>query len=66
MSVVLLADLGEQLEARAAVAVPVLHANLGEDTRHVLGANPTIEGSHCSITSARLPLIAGVLTCACA
>ena len=40
---VLLADLGEELEARAAVAVAVLHADLGEDARHGLGADPAVE-----------------------
>ena len=41
--VVLLADLGEELEARAAVLVAVLHADLGEDARHDLGADAAVD-----------------------
>ena len=41
--VVLLADLGEQLEARAAVLVAVLHADLGEHAGHRLGADAPVD-----------------------
>ena len=46
MGVVLLADLGEELEAGAAVAVAVLHADLGEHAGHVLGADAPVDGGH--------------------
>ena len=46
LRVVLLGDLGEELEAGAAVAVPVLHADLGEDTRHGLGSNAAVHGRY--------------------
>ena len=52
---VLLADLGEELEARAAVAVPVLHADLGEDTRHGLGADAAVDGRHRAVATVRRP-----------
>ncbi len=45
MGMVLLADAGEQLEAGAAVAVPVLHADLGEDARHDLGPDAPVDRS---------------------
>ena len=40
---VLLADLGEQLEAGAAVLVAVLVADLGEHTGHGFGADPPVD-----------------------
>ena len=43
---VLLADLGEQLEAGPSVAVPVFHADLGEDARHGFGADATVDRNH--------------------
>ena len=42
--VVLLTDSGEELKAGAAVAVAVLHADLGEDARHDVGADPAVDG----------------------
>ena len=42
---VLLADLREQLEARAAILVAVFHSDLGEHTGHGLGADPPSIGA---------------------
>ena len=41
---VLLADPREELEGRAAVPVPVLHADLGEDPGHGVGPDTSIQG----------------------
>ena len=46
VGVVLLADLGEELEAGAPVTVAVLHADLGEHPGHRFGSDPTIDRRH--------------------
>ncbi len=61
MRVVLLADLGEQLEAGAAVLVAVLHADLGEHAGHRLGADPAVERTDRAVAAVRLPLVAVAL-----
>ena len=60
VGVVLLADLGEQLEARAAVLVAVLHADLGEDAGHGLGADAPVDRCDRAVTAGRRPGV-GVL-----
>ena len=58
VGVVLLADLGEQLEARAAVLVAVLHADLGEHAGHRVGADAAVGRGDGAVAALRLPLVA--------
>ncbi len=55
--VVLLADLGEQLEGRAAVLVAVLHADLREHARHRVGADATVGVRDRAVATRRLVLL---------
>ena len=55
MRVVLLGDPGEQLEARAAVLVAVLHADLGEHAGHGLGADAAVDRGDRAVAARRRP-----------
>src|SRR6185436_17381847 len=61
VGVVLLGDLGEQLEAGAPVLVAVLHADLGEDARHGVGADAAVGRGDGAEAALRLPLLAVLL-----
>ena len=57
---VLLGDLGEQLEVDAAVLVAVLHADLREHARHRLGADAAVDRRDRAVAALRRPRV-GVL-----
>jgi hypothetical protein len=61
VGVVLLADAREQLEARAAVLVAVLHAHLCEHTWHRLGADAAVDRSNRAVATLRRPRVRIVL-----
>ena len=61
VGVVLLADPGEQLEAGAAVAMAVLHADLCEHARHRLRADAAVDRRHRAVPALRRPCRSVVL-----
>ena len=57
MSMVLLADLGEQLEIGATVLVAILHTDLRKYAWHRFGADSTVNRTDRTEASVTLPLI---------
>ena len=61
VGVVLLRDLGEELEVGAAVAVAVLHADLGEHARHRVRADAAVDRGDGAVAARALPAVAVLL-----